>query len=156
MPIIKTEIRKADPIRPGAKIYVRQRTVQDVFNDLEAHLEADDRLPDEFFVHVPDVNWPGGTMFPENGTVFCIVNFGDDGGIYLNVVVDYKDDIYVYNGAGNLEKQNAMEVLAIGKSSGNTLADLDRMNLAAASVTAAFYGNSEEVRARYANIGEQS
>jgi len=40
MPIIETEKWKASPDNPNRRAYASQRTAQEVFKDLEAHLKS--------------------------------------------------------------------------------------------------------------------
>jgi hypothetical protein len=50
MPIIETETWVKHPEKPGVLVFDSQRPAKDVFNELEAHLKADGRLPDEYFL----------------------------------------------------------------------------------------------------------
>jgi hypothetical protein len=153
MNIIEMEIWKDNPDRPGTLIFDRQRIAQDVFNELEAHLKADGRLPDEYFLF--SHNWRDGKLFPKNADILCNVNFGGSEGIYLDVSVRYEKEVPKFNAATNkveTVKQRAIEQFAAGKTLGDSLEDLDRMNLVASSVTAAFYGMRQHVKARYVKI----
>jgi hypothetical protein len=155
MPVIETEIWKPSPDRPGTIIFDGQRKAQDIFNELEAHLKADGRLPDEYFNFDAWRNWRDGALFPKDAEILCEVNYGGSEGIYLDVSVKHKKDVYERSQeTGELGWINrpVIEAFATGKTLGETIDDLDRMNLAASSVTAAFYGGKREVQERYAKI----
>jgi hypothetical protein len=154
MPIIETEIWKKNPERPGTVIFDSQRLAEDIFNELKAHLEADGRLPDEYFIFT-DHLWGGGALFPKNAEILSSVAYGGSEGIYLDVSVRYRKEVSELNAVTRkVEKvmRTVTERFATGKTLGNGIEDLDRMNLAAASVTAAFHGDEREVRERYAKI----
>ena len=155
MPIIETEIWKKNPECPGTVMYDGQRAAQDIFNELEAHLEADGRLPDEYFLFDAWSNWKNGVLFPKDGEILCKVNFGGSEGIYLDISVRYEKNVYEFNkaaGTGEWNKRMVIEPFATGKTLGDSIEDLDRMNLAASSVTAAFYGSKLQIQERYARI----
>jgi hypothetical protein len=153
MPIIETEIWKLNPDRPGTVIFDSQRIAQDIYNELEAHLKADGRLPDEYFLL--GMAWRDKALFPKDADILCDVNFGGSEGIYLDISVKYKKDVYERSqetGEWGWINRPVIEAFATGKTLGDTIDDLDRMNLVAASVTAAFYGGKIEVQERYAKI----
>lgn len=155
MPIIETEIWKPNPERPGTIIFDSQRIAQDVFTELEAHLKADGRLPDEYFLFDSNGNWRNGALFPKDGEILCNVNYGGSEGIYLDIAVKYEKDVYEHsrdNGVLDWHKRMVTEHFATGKTLGDSIEDLDRMNLVASSVMAAFYGSKAQVIERYANI----
>ena len=154
MAIIETEIWKISPDNPRALIFDSQRAAQDIFNELEAHLKADGRLPDEYFLY-DNRNWTNGALFPKDAEILCNVNYGGSEGVYLDIAVKYEKDVYERSQkTGELGWVNrpVIEHFATGKTLGETIDDLDKMNLAAASVMAAFYGSKREIEERYAKI----
>jgi hypothetical protein len=155
MPIVETEVWKKNPERPGTVIFDSQRPDQDVFDDLKAHLEADGRLPDEYFLFDAHSNWRNNALFPRDAEILCSTDYGGSEGVYLDIFVRYQKDVYEYNeesqGYG-WHKRTVTEHFATGKTLGETIDDLDRMNLVAASVTAAFNGRQREIKERYAKI----
>jgi hypothetical protein len=79
----------------------------------------------------------------------------------VDVYLRYKKEVSEYIEEANIvvKKQRMVtESFATGKTLGDSLDDLDKMNLVAGSITAAFYGSSAECRERYAHIasGEES
>ena len=153
MPIIETEKWKPNPDRPGTLIFDYSRDVKDIFKELEAHLTAIGRMPDEYFDLC--MNWRDGKLFPKDATLSCEVNYGGSEGIYLDISIIYKKDVYEYSRkTGDLGWHNrtVIERFATGKTLGESNEDLDRMNLIASSVTAAFYGYDDGVHARYAVV----
>jgi len=154
IPIIKLETWKKDPDHPGAVIFDQQRVAQDIFNELETHLKTDGRLPDEYFLF-DTRTWKDGALFPRDGEILCITNYGGSEGIYLDISVRHEKDVYEFNQAthsGEWKKRMVIEHFATGKTLGDSVDDLDRMHLVASSVTAAFYGSRAEVQERYAKI----
>jgi len=148
--IIETEVWKPNPDRPGTLIFDSSRAAQDVFKDLETHLNAVGRMPDEYFLL--NMEWRDGKPFPKDATLSCEVNFGGSEGIYLDISIAYKKDVYEYsreNGELGWHNRTVIERFATGKTLGETNEDLDRMNLTASSVTSAFYGYEDGVHARY-------
>ena len=153
MPIIQTEIWKDNQDRPGTVIFDSQRTAQDIFSELEAHLAEIGRMPDEYFLLW--VDWKDGKLFPKDATLSCVVNYGSSEGIYLDISIAYEKDVYEYSrktGELGWHKRQVIERFATGKTLGESNGDLDRMNLTASSVTAAFYGYENGVHARYAIV----
>ena len=160
MPIIETEIWKANPDRPGTVIFDSQRKARDIFVELKEHLKADGRLPDEYFLF-SDKNWGQGALFPKDAYIYCVTDYGGSEGIYIDIYAKYEKDVYEYNNekkSGEYVKRMVTESFATGKTLGESLEDMDKMNLVAASVTAAFYGNVREFAERYARIatGEEA
>ena len=155
MSIIETEVWKGNPDRPGTIIFDKSRPAQDVFNELEAHLIADGRMPDEYFLFDASSNWSDGALFPKDGQILCSANYGGSEGVYLDISVCYEKEVHEFNKAANIvetKKRMVTEHFATGKTLGETIDDLDKMNLVAASVYAAFYGMEREVQERYAKI----
>ena len=75
--------------------------------------------------------------------------------IYLDISVRYEKNVYEFNkaaGTGEWNKRMVVEHFATGKTLGDSIEDLDRMNLVASSVTAAFYGSKLQIQERYARI----
>jgi hypothetical protein len=157
LPIIETEIWKPNPNRAGTVIFDSQRVAQDIFDELKAHLEADGRLPDEYFNFDAWGNWKNGTLFPKDAEVLCDVNYGGSEGVYLNISLRYEKEVYEHSretGVLGWHKRFVTEHFATGKTLGDGIGDLDRIHLAASSVTAAFYGGKQEVLERYAKTAE--
>lgn len=155
MPVIETENWVKNPDRPGTVIFDSLRPAQDVFDDLKAHLEADGRMPDEYFLFDAHGSWREGAMFPKDGEIICNVNYGGSEGVYLDIFVKYEKEVPEYNETKKKAehiKRTVTEHFATGKTLGESIEDLDRMNLVASSVTAAFYGSKAEVKKRYAKI----
>ena len=153
MAIIEMELWKKNPDRPGTLIFDSQRAAQDIFNELEAHLKSDGRMPDEYFLL--NIHWQDGVLFPKDAEILCNVNYGGSEGVYLDVFVQYKKDVYERSqDTGELGWQNrtVTERFATGKTLGDHIDDLDKMNLVASSVMAAFYGMEGQVKERYATI----
>jgi len=153
MPIIEAEVWKPNPARPGTIIFDSYRIAQDIFNELETHLKNEGRMPDEYFLL--DRKWREGAVFPREADIISNVNFGGSEGIYLDISLQYEKNVYEYNSetkSTNWHKRSVVENFATGKTLGDTIEDLDRMNLVASSVTSAFYSNKREVQERYAQI----
>jgi len=153
LPIIETEIWKKNPDRPGTIIFDSQRVAQDIFSELTTHLAADGRMPDEYFLL--SVDWRDGVLFPKDSEILCNVNYGGSEGIYIDIAVNYEKDVYEFNDAtktGCWMKRMVTEQFATGKTLGESISDLDKMNLVASSVMAAFYGKKSEVLERYAKV----
>jgi len=79
----------------------------------------------------------------------------------VDVYLRCKKEVSEYIEEANIvvKKQRMVtENFATGKTLGESLTDLDKMNLVASSISAAFYGDSAEIRERYARIasGEES
>ena len=154
MPIIETEIWKKNPDKPGTIIFDSQRKARDIFVELKEHLKADGRLPDEYFMF-DESNWGKGALFPKDAYIYCVTDYGGSEGIYIDIYLKYEKDVYEYNEekkSGEYKKRMVTEHFATGKTLGDSLEDMDKMHLVAASVTAAFYGNIQEFAKRYARI----
>jgi len=155
MSIIETEIWKPNPDCPGTVFFDSQRTARDIFNDLETHLKADGRMPDEYFLFDSFGYWSDGALFPKDGVIVCETNYGTSEGVWLYISVSYEKEVYEHrrdNGVLEWHKRKVFEPFATGKTLGDTVDDLDRMFLAASSVMAAFYGMKVQVQERYAKI----
>jgi hypothetical protein len=153
MAIIETEVWKRNPEKPGTLIFDSQRIAQDIFKELEAHLKADGRMPDEYFLL--NMNWRDGKLFPRDAEILCSANYGGSEGVYLDIFVSYTKDVYEYSresGVLGWHNRTVIERFATGKTLGDSIDDLDKMNLVASSVFAAFYGIESQVKARYAKI----
>lgn len=136
---IETDKWKPSPYNPGRRIYDGQRTAQEVFDDLEAHLTAGGYLPDEYFLF-DNSRWGNGREFPSDGYLTNQVNYGGSEGIYLDVTLEHQE-----NG------KRTFEHFATGKTLGESGNDLDRMNLIASAITKAFH--EDGVHARYVMVG---
>ena len=155
MPIIETELWKKNPDRPGTIIFDQQRVAQDIFNELEAHLKADGRMPDEYLLFSSHGLWTNGALFPKDAEMLCNVNYGGSEGIYLDISVRYEKEVYEYNkenGVLGWHKRYVTEPFATGKTLRDSICDLDSMNLVASSVMAAFYGSKSEIQERYTKV----
>ena len=153
MAIIETEVWKPNPARPGTVVFDSHRMAQDIFRELETHLKAEGRMPDEYFLL--DSDWKNCALFPKDANFLCNVNFGGSEGVYLDISLRYEKEVYERSretGELGWIKRMVTEGFATGKTLGDTIYDLDKMNLAASSVMAAFYGFEKEVKERYAKI----
>ena len=137
--MIRTDKWKPSPDNPDRKIYDGQRTAQEVFDDLEAHLKSIGYLPDEYFLF-DDRRWGNGKEFPSDGYLINRVDYGGSEGIYLDMAMEYEK-----NG------EQIYEHFATGKTLGESGDDMDRMNLIASAVTKAFHADG--VHARYVMVG---
>ena len=147
MPIIETEIWKKKPDKPRTVIFGSQRRARDIFVELKEHLKADGRLPDEYFL-LGD-HWRNGELFPKDADIFSTVNYGESEGVYVDVYLRYAKEVSEYVEEANVvvKKQRMVtENFATGKTLGDSLADLDKVNLIAGSITAAFYGNHFSIK----------
>jgi hypothetical protein len=133
--MIRTDKWKPSPDNPGKRVYDGQRTAQEVFDDLEAHLTSIGYMPDEYFLF-DDRHWGNGREFPSDGWLTNQVDYGGSEGIYLDITLEYY-----------LDGKHKWEHFATGKTLGETGEDLDRMNLIASAVTKAFHADG--VHARY-------
>ena len=153
MAIIETEIWKPNPERPGTLVFDSQRSAQDVFDELKAHLSSIGRMPDEYFSLWMD--WKDDKPFPKDAMLSCEVKFGGSEGIYLDISIAYEKDVYEHSretGKLGWHNRTVIERFATGKTLGEANDDLDRMYLAASSVTAAFYSLEDGIHARYVEV----
>jgi hypothetical protein len=137
---IDTEKHRPDPENPRRMIRDGKRTAQEIFSELRWRLESSGCLPDEYFIL--DWDWENDRPWPEDGDIFCTVDYGGSEGIYLDVYLKYQDE--------NKERQT--KSFATGKTLGESDDDMDRMFLIASAVTKAFH--SDGVHSRYVRIGE--
>jgi len=140
MPIIETENWTPSPDNPNRRVYAGQRTAQEVFDDLEAHLKSIGYLPDDYFLFDCHGNWAHGRAFPEEGWLTTQVDYGGSEGIYLDVTLEYEE-----------KGQRKYEHFATGKTLGEGGADMDRMHLIASAITRAFH--EDGLHARYVMAG---
>ena len=140
MPIIETEKWTPSPNNPNRRVYAGQRTAQEVFNDLEAHLKSIGYLPEDYFNFDCHGNWAHGREFPEDGWLTTQVDYGGSEGIYLDVTLEYNE-----NG------QNKHDHFATGKTLGESGSDMDRMHLIASAITRAFH--EDGLHARFVMVG---
>ena len=127
---------------PRRLTYAGQRTAEDVFHELEAQLDSEGYLPDEYFSM--DWRWEHGRQIPKGADFFCKTDYGGSEGIYLDVYLEWQE--------GDKPKK---ECFITGKTLGESGADLDRMFLISAAITKAFRGDNS-VHARYMVVGGQS
>ena len=130
-----------DTENPRKLTYAGQRTAEDVFHELEAHLDSVGYLPDEYLLL--DIHWQNGREMPRDADFFCKTDYGGSEGIYLDVFLEWYED-----------SQRRTEHFMTGKTLGESGADLDRMFLISSAITKAFRGGNS-VHARYMVIGEQ-
>ena len=131
-----------DTENPRKLTYAGQRTAEDVFHELEAHLDSVGYLPDEYLLL--DSRWQNGREMPRDANFFCKTDYGGSEGIYLDVYLEWQE--------GDKPKR---ECFITGKTLGESGADLDRMFLISAAITKAFRGDNS-VHARYMVVGGQS
>ena len=79
-----------DTENPRKLTYAGQRTAEDVFHELEAHLDSVGYLPDEYLLL--DSRWQNGREMPRDANFFCKTDYGGSEGIYLNVFLDWYED----------------------------------------------------------------
>lgn len=140
---IETERYKPDPGNPNWRIYDGQRPAQEVFDELRQRLMETGHLPDEYFLF--DHDWENGRLWPEDGSLTCTVDYGNNEGIYLDIAMQYPD-----------EKQKwQTKHFATGKTLGETDADMDRMYLIASAVTKAFHIEGLHARWMLAQTGTE-
>ena len=139
---IEFERWEPDAENPRRLTYAGQRTAEDVFHELEAHLDSVGYLPDEYLTM--DWRWEHGRQIPKGADFFCKTDYGGSEGIYLDVYLEWQE--------GDKPKR---ECFITGKTLGESGADLDRMFLISAAITKAFRGDSG-VHARYMVVGGQS
>lgn len=93
---IEIEVWEPNPDKPGYLRFVRMKTLQEVFDELEARLEADGLLPDEYFSISPDYELMKGNQgkgydeieIPERyWRVVCFAVKGTSEGYYVHVGV---------------------------------------------------------------------
>ena len=130
-----------DTENPRKLTYAGQRTAEDVFHELEAHLDSVGYLPDEYLLL--DSRWQNGREMPRDANFFCKTDYGGSEGIYLNVFLDWYED-----------SQRKTEHFMTGKTLGESGADLDRMFLISSAITKAIRGDNS-VHARYMVAGRQ-
>jgi len=139
MPIIEPEIWQPSPDNPGRRVYAGQRTAQEVFDDLKAHLNTIGYLPEDYFLF-DDGNWGSGRKFPEEGWLTTQVDYGGSEGIYLDVTLEFGED-----------GQHKYESFATGKTLGESGSAMDRMFLTASAITRAFH--EDGLHTRYIMVG---
>ena len=135
---IEFERWEPDAENPRRLTYAGQRTAEDVFHELEAHLDSVGYLPDEYFTM--DWRWEHGRQIPKGADFFCKTDYGGSEGIYL----EWQE--------GDKPKK---ECFITGKTLGESGADLDRMFLISSAITKAFRGDNS-VHARYMVVGGQA
>lgn len=139
---IEFERWEPDAENPHKLNYAGQRTAEDVFHELEARLNSVGYLPDEHFTM--DWRWEHGRQIPKGADFFCKTDYGGSEGIYLDVYLEWQES--------DTPKR---ECFIIGKTLGESGADLDRMFLISAVITKAFRGDSG-VHARYMVVRGQA
>ena len=131
-----------DTENPRKLTYAGQRTAEDVFHELEAHLDSVGYLPDEYLLL--DSRWQNGREMPRDANFFCKTDYGGSEGIYLDVFLEWYED-----------SQRRTEHFMTGKTLGESDADMDRMSLISSAITKAIRGDNS-VHARYIVVGGQS
>ena len=131
-----------DTENPRKLTYAGQRTAEDVFHELEAHLDSVGYLPDEYLLL--DRRWQNGREMPRDAGFFCRTDYGGSEGIYLDMFLEWYED-----------SQRKTEHFMTGKTLGESGADMDRMSLISSAITKAFRGDNS-VHARYMVVGGQS
>ena len=139
---IEFERWEPDAENPRKLKYAGQRTAEDVFHELEAHLDSVGYLPDEYLLL--DSRWQNGREMPRDANFFCKTDYGGSEGIYLDVFLEWYED-----------SQRKTEHFMTGKTLSESGADLDRMFLISSAITKAFRGDNS-VHARYMVVGGQS
>lgn len=139
MPLIKTERWAPSPEDPNKQEYVGQLPAVEVFQALKQHLTNIDYLPEDYFLM--DRHWDDGTLFPKEGYFVQKVDYGGNEGIYLDINVHWHDE----NGDRHIEN------FATGKTLGESVEDMNRMHLIAASSIVALHGSAGH--ARYMMVG---
>lgn len=127
------------PEDPRRIQYVGPRTAQEVFQELYERLDGMGYLPDEYFDL--DMAWENGREIPKDAALFCATDYGESEGIYTDVYLKWHDG-----------EKSRTERFAIGKTLGETGADLDRMFLVGAAIAKAFHGDGAS-HARYMRVG---
>lgn len=90
------EIHTIDPAiwtEPNEKGLVRQigmKTAKEVFDQLKAHLESKDLIPDEYFQLSSQVD--GKRELPRYRDAVCHTNWGGSEGIYIDIYLRYMDE----------------------------------------------------------------
>lgn len=93
------DIWEPNPEKPGYLRFVRMKTVQEVFDELKARLEAENLVPDEYFhadiEHRYNNNTPEEMPIPsEFWRVACFAVKGGSEGYYFHIGVILKDGKY--------------------------------------------------------------
>ena len=127
--------------QPGHSHIIGQPTAQEVFAQLEQHLNSIGYLPDDYFIL--DRDWQDGAKIPAGADIFCTADYGGSEGVYLNVALRWHDD------AGNPYSKHFIT----GKTLDDTSSALDRMHLAASAIIDAVHGGGH---ARYIKLGQRA
>ena len=131
-----------DTENPRKLTYAGQRTAEDVFHELEAHLDSVRYLPDEYLLL--DNRWQNGREMPRDAGFFCRTDYGGSEGIYLDMFLEWYED-----------SQRRTEHFMTGKTLGESGADLDRMFLISSAITKAVRSDNS-IHARYMVVGGQA
>ena len=110
--------------QPGHSHIVGQPTAQEMFAQLEQHLNSIGYLPDDYFSL--DRDWQNGVKIPADADIVCTADYGGSEGVYLNVALRWHDD------AGDPHTKHFIT----GKTLEDTPSALDRMHLTASPVSA--------------------
>ena len=107
----------------GSKRYkqVGMLSPKEIFSQLKKHLEQNNLLPDEYFLS-KDRYWNESTQMPQYSKAECVVDYGDNEGIYLDIVMVYLDE----------DKSIKRFPFATGKTLGESGNDYLRMSRIAA------------------------
>ena len=120
---------------PNMLEYIGQKSAKEIFDELKYRLKAEDCLPDEHFLL--NDRYQNGEPFPADAEIMCNVNFGNNEGISLDIMLRDR----------NAKGEAQYTTFATGTTLGDSEGDLDRMYLAAAACAKAFY--SPAVHSRF-------
>lgn len=139
MDIIEFDRWKPSADDPRKLEYAGQRPAQEVFEELKYRLESLGYLPDEYFLL--DDYWQNGREIPKDAGFYCVTDYGESEGIYLDVYLKWYDDRTPIN-----------RTFITGKTLGESGSDLDRMFLISSAITKAFQGDTP-THSRYMQVG---
>ena len=101
---------------------VGTRSAEEVFKELEQRLADTGMLPDEYFEL--DREWRDGKLIPKDADIFVTTDYGGSEGIYLDGYLKWYED-----------GKPITKSFFIGKTLGETGADMDRMFLISSAIT---------------------
>lgn len=133
---IETEIHENG--EDGSRIY-KQRSYQDVYNDIDKALKEEGLYPDEYMSMAYDLSRRADRPFPEIAKLFCGAEWGSSEGIYLNVII--------YAFIPEMDEPVRIPFLT-GKSLSETEEEFDRMQYIGGRIYRMLMGE-RQVHARY-------